>query len=406
MNAAKNYYETLGVRPDASAEEIESAYERLAQELQPDVNAEPSDPERMREIDEAFDVLDDTDKRAEYDRTRSAAEATPPVWESRASVAAVTAAGEEVAIADADETSPTGEPAPAPPTSKGVDGALIGGIALLVGGIVALVAGIGVLAMTLTDDDKGVPEGFTETDSGLQYMDVVVGTGDTPQAGQTATVHYTGKLADGTEFDSSVGKVPLAFIVGADSLIPGFEEGVEGMAVGGQRTLIIPPELGYGEQGQGPIPANATIGFDVRLLAVSDPSPESPPTVTAPERELEGGVIAADIVEGTGDEAVGGTADAPGSLVAMHYTGWLQADGKRFDTSLGTDQSQPRVFAFTLGKGEAIKGWDIGVAGMKEGGRRRLVIPASLAYGETGQGDSIPPNATLIFDVELVEVAQ
>lgn len=100
------------------------------------------------------------------------------------------------------------------------------------------------------------------------------------------------------------------------------------------------------------------------------------------------------------DLLVGEGAQAqPGDTVSVHYTGWLQ-DGTKFDSSL--DRGQP--FTFTLGRGEVIKGWDEGVAGMRAGGKRRLVIPPDLGYGSQGAGGVIPPGATLIFEVELVEI--
>ncbi len=112
------------------------------------------------------------------------------------------------------------------------------------------------------------PAGNTvRTASGLQYIDEVVGSGAQPQPGQTVVVHYTGYLDDGTIFDSSVQRgQPAEFPV--DQVIAGFREGVLGMKVGGKRRLIIPPELGYGAQGQGPIPPNARLTFDVELLEV------------------------------------------------------------------------------------------------------------------------------------------
>ncbi|MBI4412227.1 MAG: FKBP-type peptidyl-prolyl cis-trans isomerase [Deltaproteobacteria bacterium] len=104
-----------------------------------------------------------------------------------------------------------------------------------------------------------------------------------------------------------------------------------------------------------------------------------------------------DTQAGTGAEAVSG------KMVSVHYTGWLDvsgAKGAKFDSSL--DRGQP--FEFPLGAGRVIKGWDEGVAGMKIGGKRTLIIPANLGYGAAGAGATIPPNATLIFEVELLGV--
>lgn len=104
------------------------------------------------------------------------------------------------------------------------------------------------------------------------------------------------------------------------------------------------------------------------------------------------------------DSVVGtGAQPAAGQTCIMHYTGWLYQDGKKgakFDSSV--DRGQP--FEFPLGMGRVIKGWDEGVASMKIGGKRTLIIPAALGYGARGAGSVIPPNATLLFDVELLGV--
>lgn len=107
-----------------------------------------------------------------------------------------------------------------------------------------------------------------------------------------------------------------------------------------------------------------------------------------------------DVVEGTGEVA------EPGRVAVVHYTGWLHdaeaEDGKgtKFDSSV--DRGEP--FRFPLGAGRVIRGWDEGVAGMRVGGKRQLVIPPDMAYGERGAGRLIPPGATLVFDVELLEL--
>jgi len=231
------------------------------------------------------------------------------------------------------------------------------------------------------------------TPSGLQYEDTVLGTGATAQAGQSVTVHYSGWLYDaaapagrGLKFDSSVDRgEAFEFDLGAGMVIPGWDEGVQGMKVGGKRVLVIPANLAYGEYGAGGvIPPNATLVFEVELL----------PTAERPQLEM------VDVVIGSGASA------HAGQHVSVHYTGWLfdasaaQNRGRKFDSS--KDRGQP--FSFPLGAGRVIRGWDEGVQGMKVGGTRVLTIPAHLGYGARGAGGVIPPDATLVFEVELLGV--
>lgn len=145
-----------------------------------------------------------------------------------------------------------------------------------------------------------------------------------------------------------------------------------------------------------------TLAFAViipALLAQTARHKAAAPSTAAPTKVTGEGITTAsglqywDIKVGTGGEA------KEGDHVKVHYTGWF-TDGKKFDSSV--DAHQP--YDFTLGKGEVIKGWDEGITGMKVGGKRQLRIPPVLAYGEAGYKDIVPPNATLIFDVQLLAV--
>jgi peptidylprolyl isomerase len=214
-------------------------------------------------------------------------------------------------------------------------------------------------------------------DPRLKIEDEITGTGDEAQIGTVLLLNYTGYLENGTKFDSSVDNgQPFTFVLGSGMVIKGWDQGLVGMKVGGKRKLTVPPDLAYGSTGAGGvIPPNATLIFEIDLLGVQP------------------GVKIEDLKVGDGTEA------QPGDKVSVHYTGWLE-NGAKFDSSL--DRGQP--FAFQIGAGEVIQGWDVGVTGMKVGGKRRLTIPPYLGYGTQGAGGVIPANATLIFEIELLEV--
>ena len=127
--------------------------------------------------------------------------------------------------------------------------------------------------------------------------------------------------------------------------------------------------------------------------AAEVPSASEPKATDAPQAEEVTELKIEDLKKGKGDEALAG------DNVLVHYTGWL-TDGTKFDSSV--DRGEP--FPFQLGAGQVISGWDQGVAGMRVGGKRKLTIPPDMGYGAAGAGGVIPPNATLIFEVELLEI--
>jgi peptidylprolyl isomerase len=234
------------------------------------------------------------------------------------------------------------------------------------------------------------------TDSGLQYTETVTGDGPAPQAGDIVAVHYKGTLEDGTEFDSSYERgQPIQFPLGQGMVIPGWDEGISLMNVGGKATLVIPPELAYGSSGAGGvIPPDATLTFEVELVEIVPGSPDAPTEVD------EGDYVTTDSGLKYYDLEVGdGPSPQDGQRVSAHYTGWLE-DGTKFDSSL--DRGRP--FSFAINRGQVIAGWDEGISSMNVGGKRQLVIPAELGYGSQGAGEVIPPDATLIFEVELLAV--
>jgi peptidylprolyl isomerase len=137
-------------------------------------------------------------------------------------------------------------------------------------------AALALCALPANADDKSEKKSdskMVKTGSGLQYEDVVVGTGASPKSGQTCVMNYTGWLwekgAKGKQFDSSVGKKPFEFPLGMGRVIKGWDEGVASMKIGGKRNLLIPSNLAYGERGYpGAIPPNATLFFEIELLSV------------------------------------------------------------------------------------------------------------------------------------------
>jgi peptidylprolyl isomerase len=243
------------------------------------------------------------------------------------------------------------------------------------------------------------------TPSGLKWSDVTVGSGPEVKKGDSVQIVYSGFLEDGTKFDSSADRCQPLDVqnAGQSSALPGLDEGLLGMKKGGRRVLVLPPSLAYGEAGRPPvIPMNATLVFDLELRDVQPPPPPPKPAEPMDFPDLTkltlttnpSGLKWADVRVGTGPEIV------KGSNASMHYSGWLE-NGSKFDASV--DRGVPFDVA-NVGNASVIAGWNEGLQGMKEGGRRVLVIPASLGYGDRGFPPVIPSNATLVFMIDAVKV--
>jgi peptidylprolyl isomerase len=252
--------------------------------------------------------------------------------------------------------------------------------------LIGIVIGVAVVILIARIAYFACPKPKPET--GLKIEDLVVGTGREAKTGDTLIVEYTGWVYSISQpFEKSVlHDKPFEFVLGKGEVIAGWDQGLAGIKVGGTRKLTIPPDLAYGADGSARIPPNATLVFEVELLDLITPLAELPPT-SVKELKVE------DLVVGTGAVA------RAGNTVTVHYTGWLE-DGTKFDSSL--DKGEP--IEFVLGKGQVIAGWEQGLIGMKVGGKRKLTIPPDLGYGAKGKRKYIPPNAALIFEVELLEV--
>ena len=231
--------------------------------------------------------------------------------------------------------------------------------------------------------------------SGVQHWDIKVGDGKSPTPGDRVVAHYSAWLKDGTLFDTTAGRArPSRFDL--RTIVPGFAEGIISMKIGGKRRIEVPPEHGYGPKGATPrVPPNATLVYEVELLDVLEPV--EPPTPTDPgdaKRIItESGLAYWDLKVGTGKSP---TVE---SVVSVHYSGWLAAEGARlFHTSL--ENERPETFRLN----KVIPGMTEGILSMKVGGKRRLVVPPELGYGVDGLGQHVPGGSTLIFEVDLVDV--
>ena len=231
----------------------------------------------------------------------------------------------------------------------------------------------------------------------LIIEDLVVGSGSSVDVGDFLIMDYVGvSYSTGLQFDASWDRgSPFPFELGAGRVIQGWDQGIVGMAVGGRRSLTIPSDLAYGENGSGSgsIGPNETLVFVVDLLASVPANLVKPTEELTLESTLE--LQTNDLSEGSGAVV------QPGNVVYIHYVGVSASSGEQFDSSW--DRGRTEFIGYISGAGNVIEGLDQGLLGMQVGGRRTVVIPPDLAYGENGAGDGlIAPNETLIFTVDLL----
>lgn len=246
------------------------------------------------------------------------------------------------------------------------------------------------MSTTAPADVAAAPADAEKSATGLASKMLKKGSGETkPVAADTVTVHYCGWTLDGKKFDSSLDRgQPTSFPL--QNVIAGWTEGLQLMTEGEIRRFWIPGKLAYGDEAGGGRPSG-TLVFDVELLSIKS-APKAPADVAAAPADAvksETGLASKLLSAGKGDDK-----PTASSVVTVHYSGWT-TDGKLFDSSV--ERGVPATFALN----RVIPGWQEGVQLMSAGEKRRLWIPANLAYGETPPPGA--PKGMLVFDVELIE---
>jgi peptidylprolyl isomerase len=269
-----------------------------------------------------------------------------------------------------------------------------------------LIAVLGLIIITSCGNKQDV----VKTESGLTYVDNKAGEGREVKDGDLVNIHFIiWRLGDSTDIygdwqndttknefkvgSSYEGDQQMKYVVGSDQFVKGSDEGFIGMKAGGKRTMVIPASNAYGDEGFGPIPPNSSIKIMLEVFEVKDPIVAKMWDVDSTLfKQTESGLKYAIIEEGSGPDV------QQGKVTSVHYSGFL-SDGTKFDSSVERDE--PLILM--VGMGQVIPGWDEGLQLLKQGSKARFIIPPQLAYGERDLG-VIPPNSTLIFDVEVVEV--
>lgn len=249
----------------------------------------------------------------------------------------------------------------------------------------------------------------------LKVKVISEGKGQQLKKGDQAQVNYLGQLWDGDKpFDNSFDRgEPFAVTIGGGGVIEGWQKALDGQKVGSRLEVSIPPALGYGAQGQGDIPPNATLVFvmdvvkgvtiptsakgtpvaqdNISLPKVGTNTDGKAPSITVPKKPAPTKLVSNYIIEGSGP------AVKSSDTVSVQYKGVLWKDGKEFDSSYS--KGAPVTFPLA----NVIPGWSKGLEGKKVGSRVLLVVPPDMGYGDQGQGP-IPPKSTLVFSVDVLAV--
>lgn len=252
---------------------------------------------------------------------------------------------------------------------------------------------------------------WQDRDPGLRFMDVALGQGKEVDINGEFHLHYTEWLpnADGTpgkKIASSRDRGQV-LITRLPMTVAGWSVGLAGAKVGGIRRILVPPQLAFGDNGRGEeIPPGSTVLYEVEILDCRTIDPMKPITassgatpIPAGQRQAEtrqDGVVIWDQALGSGPEL--GADEA----ILFHYTIFL-ADGKQPGTKVRSSHDYNNPDEKLVGSGELLRGLEIGLLGIKEGGRRRVFIPANLAWGQSGT-TGIPPNSDLVYEVEALKV--
>jgi len=259
--------------------------------------------------------------------------------------------------------------------------------------------------------------------SGIYFIETAKGTSAKPKTGDIVSFHFKVGNVSGKQYFSSYDQgEPMRWECGKDFDNPGATEALNMMSKGAKAKVIVPSQLAFAEKGRGKmVDPYTTMVYEFEILDFmpkakyekeqadkQKAADEARAKAKADEsvilekyikdnkitvKPTASGLYYIETKKGTGESPVAG------KTVKVHYTGTL-LNGTKFDSSL--DRKQP--YEFVLGQGSVIRGWDEGIALMKKGGKARLIIPSSLGYGENGRMPTIPPSATLVFDVELIDV--